>query len=53
MPEKSIFLKIFRNLKHVFNNAEVLDLEHVRSLTTEESRLNMQVVKCKQSGILT
>jgi hypothetical protein len=37
MPQKSIFIKFFRNVKRVFNNVLKLDLNSVWCLTAEES----------------
>jgi hypothetical protein len=37
MPQKSIFMKSLRNVKHVFNNILIMGLEHVGCLTAEES----------------
>jgi hypothetical protein len=57
MPQKSIFL--LKIVKHVFDNVLIIDLEHVRCLTAEESSAECAVMcckgtkMCKQSSILT
>jgi hypothetical protein len=45
MPPKSIHTRFFRNVKLMFNNVLIVDLEHVRRV--------VKVAKCKQSSILT
>jgi hypothetical protein len=42
--------------KHVFNNVLIMDLEHARCFTTEDSSTEHEVIKvakCKQNNILT
>lgn len=51
MPH-NIFIWFFRNVKHEFNNVLIMDLEHVRCLTAEDSRtecavMSVKVAKCK------
>jgi hypothetical protein len=53
MPQKSIFNKFFRNVKHVFNNVLITDLEHVRCLTAKESGIECAVMCHKGSKMLT
>jgi hypothetical protein len=44
MPQKSFFIKFFRNVKHMFNHVLIIDLEHVRYLTAEESSAECAVI---------
>jgi hypothetical protein len=53
MHQKYIFIKFFRNVKHVLNSALIIDLGNVRCLTDEESGLECTFLcrkeaKCKQ-----
>jgi hypothetical protein len=57
MPQKFIFFKFFRNVKHVLNNDLIMGLQRVRCFTNEESSAGhavnvAKVAKCKQSGLL-
>jgi hypothetical protein len=46
---------LFKNVKHVFNNVIIMDLESVSCFTTKESSPGrvIKLVQCKQNSILT
>jgi hypothetical protein len=47
MPQK--FFQFFRTDKHAFKYVFIMDLEHVRCLTIEESSVEHGVMCCKDS----
>jgi hypothetical protein len=49
MSKKSIFIKFFRNVKHMFNNVLLMDLEHFRSLTAKK-RSAISGILCRKDS---
>jgi hypothetical protein len=49
MLQKSTYTNFFRNGKQVFNNVLIMDLQHIRCLTAEESSAEFAVMCHKGS----